>query len=184
MADADITIKDGASADRKVDTRTVGAGTDEHRQVVVVGDGASTAELGLPAHDSPDAGSPLKIGGKARTTEPSDVSAAADRVDAYFDMKGRQIVAAKAGTATGSNVNDTASSTTLLSSNTARLGASIFNDSTSSLYVKLGTTASATDFWVKVAPGGYAEVPYGYTGRIDGIWSADASGAARIVEFT
>jgi hypothetical protein len=83
-----------------------------------------------------------------------------------------------------SNVNDTASSTTLLSSNAARVGATIFNDSTQTLYVKFGTTASSTSFTVKIAAGGYYEVPYSYTGRIDGIWAADASGAARMTEIT
>lgn len=47
MADADITIKDGANVDRKVDTRTVGAGTDEHREVVVLGSPTTTATIEL-----------------------------------------------------------------------------------------------------------------------------------------
>jgi hypothetical protein len=50
--------------------------------------------------------------------------------------------------------------------------------------VKLGTTASATSFTKKMAVGEYWEVPFGYTGRIDGIWANDASGAARITEIT
>lgn len=87
-------------------------------------------------------------------------------------------------TATLSNVNDTASSTTLLSSNASRKGAMIQNDSTEILYVKFGTTASATDYTVKMAAGDYYEVPFGYTGRIDGIWANNASGAARVTEIT
>jgi hypothetical protein len=47
----------------------------------------------------------------------------------------------------------------------------------------MGTTASTTDFAVKINSGGYFEVPYGYNGRIDGIWVA-ASGNARVVEYT
>lgn len=43
MADADVTIADSSNTDRKVDTRTVGAGTDEHRQVVVIGDPTTAA---------------------------------------------------------------------------------------------------------------------------------------------
>lgn len=38
MADADVTITDSSTVVRKLDTRTVGAGADEHRQVVVLGD--------------------------------------------------------------------------------------------------------------------------------------------------
>lgn len=39
MADADVLISAGSGT--KIDTRTVGAGTDEHRQVMVVGDPAT-----------------------------------------------------------------------------------------------------------------------------------------------
>lgn len=87
-------------------------------------------------------------------------------------------------TATLTNVNDTASSTTLLSANTDRRGFAIHNDSTSILYVKFGTTASTTSYTVKLAADAYYESPsWCYTGRVDGIWSADASGAARITEL-
>lgn len=43
MADADVPITAGAGT--KIDTRTVGAGTDEHRQVVVVGDPSTAANV-------------------------------------------------------------------------------------------------------------------------------------------
>ena len=46
---------------------------------------------GDTAHDSVDAGAPLKIGGKARTTNPTAV-ANADRVNAIFDDLGRLVV--------------------------------------------------------------------------------------------
>ena len=91
---------------------------------------------------------------------------------------------ARTETATLSSVSDTASSTTLLAANPGRRGASIYNDSTSTLYVKYGTTASATSFTVKLFPDDYHEVFGGFTGRIDGIWSADASGAARVTELS
>jgi len=91
----------------------------------------------------------------------------------------------RSATATTSSVNDTASSAQLLASTSTRLGATFFNDSTSILYLKLGTTASTTDYTVQIPAGGYYELPYPiYTGRIDGIWSADASGAVRITELT
>lgn len=90
----------------------------------------------------------------------------------------------RSGTATTSSVNDSATSATLLSSNSSRLGATVVNDSASVLYIKCGTTASATDYTVRVPQYGYWECPFGYTGRIDGIWSADSTGAARITEFT
>lgn len=52
-------------------------------------DGASVS--GDVAHDSVDAGEPVKIGGQARTTNPTAV-ADADRVNAIFDKIGRQVV--------------------------------------------------------------------------------------------
>lgn len=88
-----------------------------------------------------------------------------------------------AQTGTGSNVAASATSVTLLSANTGAVGRTIYNDSASACYVKMGTTASATDFAVKMSPGGYFEVPYGYQGRIDAIWDT-ATGNARIVEYT
>lgn len=90
----------------------------------------------------------------------------------------------RSSTATSTNVSDTASSTTILASNANRLGATVYNDSTAVLYLKLGATASITSFTAKMAADSYYEVPFNYTGIIDGIWASDASGAARIVELT
>jgi hypothetical protein len=70
-----------------------------------------------------------------------------------------------------------------LSSNSSRLGATIYNDSTQVLYVKLGATASTSSFTVAMVASSYYEVPYNYTGIIDGIW-ASANGNARICELT
>lgn len=72
-------------------------------------------------------------------------------------------------------------STPLLAANAARRLATIFNESTSVLFVKFGATASATSYTVQVSAGGYYEVPGFYSGAIDGIWSA-ANGAAQITE--
>lgn len=90
---------------------------------------------------------------------------------------------ATAATATLSNVAGSATSVTLLALNTARKGATINNDSSAILYVKFGTTASTTSFTVKMVAESYYEVPFGYTGRIDGIW-ASATGSARVTELT
>ncbi len=82
-----------------------------------------------------------------------------------------------------SSVAGSASNVTLLASNANRLGATVFNDSTAVLYIKLGATASTTSFTFKAQPDGYYEVPFGYTGIIDGIW-ASATGNARLTELT
>jgi hypothetical protein len=46
---------------------------------------------GAVAHDAADAGKPVKIGGKASSSAPTAV-AAADRVDAFFDLLGRMVI--------------------------------------------------------------------------------------------
>lgn len=92
---------------------------------------------------------------------------------------------AASGTATLASVNDTASSATLLAANANRVGFAIFNDSAASLYVKYGTTASTTSFTFLIDPYGFYEFAGAgvYTGRIDGIWSSDSTGAARVTEW-
>ncbi len=93
-----------------------------------------------------------------------------------------------AGTSTTSNVASSASNVTILAANTARLGATIANDSTAILYLKLGSASSATSYTVQMAgstSGGisYYEVPFRYTGIITGTW-ATANGNARVDELT
>lgn len=87
-------------------------------------------------------------------------------------------------TATLSNVAGSASSVTLLASNTSRKGAIIFNDSSAILYVKFGATASTSSFTYRVNPYNTLELkPVVYTGVIDGIF-ASATGNARVTELT
>lgn len=75
-----------------------------------------------------------------------------------------------------------ASSTALLEANPLRVGAIIYNDSTSTLRIRFGSGASNTDFSVVLTARALFEVPFGYPGDIDGIWEA-SNGAARITEF-
>lgn len=92
--------------------------------------------------------------------------------------------AGNAATATRTNVASSASSVAILAANTAREGATVFNDSSAILYLELGSaTASTSNYTVQIAAGGYYEVPYGWTGALTGIWSA-ANGAARVTELT
>jgi len=87
--------------------------------------------------------------------------------------------------ATKTNVAANAADVLLLAANTARKGASVFNDSVSAtLYLSLGTVAaSAASYTVQLLPGQFYETLAGYTGQIRGIWSA-AVGNARITEQT
>jgi len=137
---------------------------------------------GNVAHDAVDVGNPIKFGGRA-STAPVTAVAANDRVDAFFDVQGRQAVTQKALTGTLSNVNASASSVTVLAANTLRLGATFYNDSTAIGYLKLGATASTTSFTVKMQPDAYYEVPFGYYGIIDCI-HASATGVMRVTEVS
>jgi len=65
--------------------------TGRKRQTVVIGDADSTGEqalVELPAHDAPDRGSPLKIGGRASSTILPPVGEN-DRTDAWFTVSGQ-----------------------------------------------------------------------------------------------
>lgn len=85
-------------------------------------------------------------------------------------------------TATVTQVASSATNVTLKVANTARRGLYVFNDSTSVLNLKLGATASLVSFTVKVAAGGYYELPAPvYSGIVDGIWVA-ANGNAYVTE--
>lgn len=94
-----------------------------------------------------------------------------------------------ASTATLANVGGSASSVTLIALNTNRLGGVIVNDSSAILYIKYGSSASATSFTYVLqgsASGAQAlELPANprYTGIITGIW-ASATGNARVTELT
>jgi hypothetical protein len=88
------------------------------------------------------------------------------------------------GGSTGSVTSTAASitSVTLLAANAARLAAAVYNDSSATLYLKMGANASTSSFSIKVAGGGYFELQ-GYTGIVDGIWDT-ANGSARVTEIS
>ena len=89
----------------------------------------------------------------------------------------------RAASASVTSVADTASSTTLKASNANRLGIVIYNDSTVTLYVKYGATATTSDYTYQLQAGESLREEL-YTGIIDGIWASDASGAAKVTELT
>lgn len=80
-------------------------------------------------------------------------------------------------------VASSATSVLILVGNAYRKGATVQNDSTQVLYLKLSPgTASTTSYTVKMAAASYYELPYGYVGEINGIWTA-ANGNAFVTEF-
>lgn len=84
-----------------------------------------------------------------------------------------------------SRVSSSASSVSILASTAGRKGASFYNESTQSCYLKLGTTASLTSYTILMLPGGFFILNNDpvYTGAIDAIWSA-ANGALQITELS
>ncbi len=100
---------------------------------------------------------------------------------ALTDLNGNLL--GSASSATLSNVASSAASVTLIAANSLRKGLIIFNDSTASLYVKFGATASTSSFTVLLRPNDIYEMNgLIYQGIIDGIWSS-ANGNARITEL-
>ena len=93
------------------------------------------------------------------------------------------VVATKTATSAVTSVGGSATNVTLLASNASRKGATIYNNSTAQLYMKLGATATTASFTAILPRNAYYEVPFGYTGIIDGIWTA-AVGAALVTEIT
>ncbi|HEU5316764.1 MAG TPA: hypothetical protein VFX49_11680 [Chloroflexota bacterium] len=92
---------------------------------------------------------------------------------------------APAATGTRSDVADANADTLILAANAARRGATVYNDSTATLYLLVAAgAASATNFTVRLTSQAYFEVPFGYTGAIRGFWDADTAGSARVTEYT
>lgn len=92
---------------------------------------------------------------------------------------------ARSTTGAKSNVASSATSVTVLASNSSRLGASVYNDSTQILYLDLtGGTASSSSYSLQLAAGSWyiLDAPW-YTGAITGLW-ASANGNARVTEWT
>ena len=94
-------------------------------------------------------------------------------------------VASFSATARISSVDSSATTGQLLAANSGRKGVIIVNTDANSLYLKYGETATTASkgFTVIIQTNGTWEMPSPiYTGRIDGIWSANGSGYAEITE--
>jgi hypothetical protein len=89
----------------------------------------------------------------------------------------------KSSTSALTSVPAAVTSTSLLASNTGRITAMVWNDSTAMLYLALSATASTTAYTIKLYPGAYWELPITYTGAISGVWNA-ANGNARVTELS
>jgi hypothetical protein len=100
-------------------------------------------------------------------------------------LNGRTLVDASIGFSSSIVTPITASTAvgTLLATNPNRKGAAIHNDSSSILYLKLGTGAAANSYTRKMFADEYMEIPFSYTGIITGVW-ATATGTAYVTEIS
>lgn len=151
---------------------TAGAGTTvatdqvgtDHYQRVKIADGTA------------DSGTMVNIG--------NGVAANALRVTLASDGTG-VVEQQSRSTATITTLTSATTSAQLLASTAGRKGLYLTNTDENPVYVKYGTTASSTNFTVKIPSNGYWEMPYPiYTGRIDAIWTADGSGSLISTEIT
>lgn len=85
-------------------------------------------------------------------------------------------------TANPTRISISTTNATLLSANTNRIGAIIYNEGSAALFIKLGSNASTTSYTVKLASGAFYVVPDIYTGRIDGVTDT-GTGAALATEI-
>lgn len=82
------------------------------------------------------------------------------------------------------SVGDSTSVQTLAVENLARAGVHIYNTSTATLYVACGNVdASSTLYTQRLQTNQSFTVPFGFQGKITGIWDADYGGAALVTEF-
>lgn len=149
--------------------------------------------LGAPVVVTNNAANPITVAqsngsGGTATALPPGRAAAASSVPVVLsneDFARLAAVAFGGSTGTTTSVTSVATSTLLKAANAARTGITIANDSTSILYVLLGTgTASATNYTFAIAAKGTIasdRTVTGYTGAIQGIWAA-ANGFAMVTE--
>lgn len=128
--------------------------------------------------------SDIEIGAVEIKDGTTDQRATVDGTGALKVAGSLAVAPSTASTPVTTSVAHTASNATYLAANSSRLGASLYNDSsTTDVYLKLGATATVSSFTIRMAPGGYYEVPFNYVGIIDGISSA-ASGNMRVTQVT
>lgn len=71
----------------------------------------------------------------------------------------------------------------VMNANANRLGATIYNDAGTTVFIKLGTAATTSVYTVAMVDDSYYEVPYGWKGVVAGI-SASNAGRINVTELT
>lgn len=94
------------------------------------------------------------------------------------------VVPKPATSSTVTSVAGSVSDTLLLAANANRRQASIYNASTKSMYVKLGSSPSTISFTVILEKTGLYEVPPEWLGEIRAVWDVGVTGNALVTELT
>lgn len=96
-----------------------------------------------------------------------------------------RVVNATGATGTQTNPSLSTTSATVLAASTSRLGATIYNGSTSTLYLRLSATAASTTVYTtKLYPDDYYEVPANYNGAITGILDTGTTTLVQVTQIT
>lgn len=75
-------------------------------------------------------------------------------------------------------------STVLAYSRTDRRMATVYNDSTKNMFLKLGDGANTGSWDVRMPPNAYFELPYpAFTGPLTAFWASGSVGQARVLEL-
>lgn len=89
----------------------------------------------------------------------------------------------KSATSSVYEVLSSISTVSILNANVSRKGATIYNNSGTPLYLKLGTAANTSVYTVLMVADAYYEMPFGYTGVVAGITASNA-GIINVTELT
>ena len=92
------------------------------------------------------------------------------------------VSANKGATSSVTSVASTLTSVELLADDSTRVQAIIHNDSTETLYIKLGTTATTSDYTVALETDESLVIDR-YTGVVHGVWAV-VNGSAKVTDVT
>lgn len=124
--------------------------------------------------------SPILVTGTFTPSGTQDVTV----VNTPLPVTGTLVITTTVPNSVVTRVPSSLSNQTLLAANPLRKGILFYNDSTAYQYVKLGTTASTTDFTVRLVPHVFYEVAQPiYIGQIDAI-SSTTNGAIQVTELS
>ena len=181
MSDSDVQITAGSGT--KIDTRTVGPSTDEHRQVMCIGDPNTAANVmivdatggsytsGTVASGSADSGNPVKVGARAENSlATATMVADGNRVDNIADLDGSLMVKPLVpfGDIIVTRVTDTGGTSTAFSAFPATVGArnyitsiTVYNSSTTNGFLDIRDGTAGSVIYTIPLPGlGGATIPF------------------------